>query len=77
MCYVAAGRLDAFTERDATYAWDIAAATLLIEEAGGRVTDYDGTTPNLGPGQSNVVASNGAIHDELLAVVDLENTRLG
>jgi myo-inositol-1(or 4)-monophosphatase len=77
MCYVAAGRLDAFTEKDATYAWDIAAATLLIEEAGGRVTDYDGTPPNLGPGQADVVSSNGAIHDELLAIVDLENSRLG
>jgi myo-inositol-1(or 4)-monophosphatase len=77
LAYVAAGRLDGFTEKDATYAWDIAAATLLIEEAGGRVTDFDGTPPNLGQGQADVVASNGAIHDELLATVDLEGTRLG
>jgi myo-inositol-1(or 4)-monophosphatase len=77
LAYVAAGRLDGFTEKDATYAWDIAAATLLIEESGGRVTDFDGTPPNFGRGPADVVASNGAIHDELLAVVDLEGTRLG
>ena len=70
MAYVAAGKLDAFVEKDATYAWDIAAATLLIWEAGGTVTDFDGTPPNLGPGHANVVASNGLIHADLLEVVN-------
>jgi len=58
-----------FVEKDATYAWDIAAGMLLVEEAGGRVTDLDGGSPNLGRGVADVVASNGAIHDDLLAVV--------
>lgn len=71
MAYVAAGRLDAFLEKDATYAWDVAAATVLIEEAGGRVTDFDGGPVNLGRGVANVVASNGAIHDDLLEIVNL------
>lgn len=68
MAYVAVGRLDAFVEKDATYAWDIAAGLLLVEEAGGRVTDLDGSPANLGRGIANVIASNGHIHDDLIEV---------
>jgi myo-inositol-1(or 4)-monophosphatase len=70
IAYVATGRLDAFVEKDATYAWDIAAAALMVEHAGGRVTDFDGGPINLGRGVANVVASNGRWHDELLAIVN-------
>lgn len=69
MAYVAAGRLDAFIEKDATYAWDIAAGIVLIEEAGGTVTDLDGGRPNLGRGIANVIASNGNFHADLIATV--------
>jgi myo-inositol-1(or 4)-monophosphatase len=68
LAYVAAGRLDAFVEKDATYAWDIAAGLLLLEEAGGTLTDFDGGPPNLGRGIANVIASNGHIHDALVDV---------
>jgi myo-inositol-1(or 4)-monophosphatase len=71
LAYVATGRLDAFVEKDATYAWDVAAAVLMIEQAGGRATDFDGAPVNLGRGVSNIVATNGAIHDDLLDVVNL------
>jgi len=71
MAYVAAGKLDAFVEKDATYAWDVAAATLLIEEAGGIVTGFDGGPVNIGVGVSNVVASTPRIHADLLDVVNL------
>ena len=71
MAYIATGRLDAFLEKDATYAWDVAAGTVLIEEAGGRVTGFDGGEVNLGPGLSNIVASNGLIHDDLVDVVNM------
>ena len=71
MAYVAAGKLDAFVEKDATYAWDIAAASLLVEEAGGIATDFDGGPVNLGPGIANVVASPRAIHADLLGIVNL------
>ncbi len=71
MAYVAMGKIDAFVEKDATYAWDIAAATLMIEEAGGVVTDFDGGPPNLGEGLANVVASNKMIHADLLDIVNL------
>ena len=60
LAYVAAGRIDAFFERDATYAWDVAAGALLITEAGGRCEDLDGGPLNLGIGVANVLGSNGA-----------------
>lgn len=69
LAYVAAGRIDAFLERDATYAWDVAAGALLITEAGGRCEDLDGGHLNLGVGVANVLGSNGHIHDELARLV--------
>jgi myo-inositol-1(or 4)-monophosphatase len=69
LAYVAAGRIDAFIERDATYAWDVGAGALLITEAGGRIEDLDGGPVNLGPGLANVLASNGRLHDALAELV--------
>ena len=60
---VAAGRLDGFYELD-LWPWDMAAGMLLVEEAGGRVTDLVGQPARLEPG--GLLASNGAIHQELL-----------
>jgi myo-inositol-1(or 4)-monophosphatase len=65
LAYIAAGRIDGFLERDATYAWDVGAGGLMIAEAGGRIEDLDGGPLNLGPGLANVLATNGRIHDEL------------
>jgi myo-inositol-1(or 4)-monophosphatase len=69
LAYVAAGRIDAFLERDATFAWDVGAGALLITEAGGRIEDLDGGPLNLGPGLANVLASNGHIHAGLAEVI--------
>jgi myo-inositol-1(or 4)-monophosphatase len=69
LAYVAAGRIDAFLERDATFAWDVGAGALLITEAGGRIEDLDGGPLNLGPGLANVLASNGGIHGALTGIV--------
>lgn len=63
---VAAGRLDGFYERD-LWPWDMAAGMLLVEEAGGRVTDLAGRRPLLAKGR--LVASNGRIHRELLQLL--------
>jgi myo-inositol-1(or 4)-monophosphatase len=71
LAYVAAGKLDGFVEKDATYAWDVAAAVLLLEEAGGVATDFDGGPVNLGAGITNIVAANKRIHADLLDVVNL------
>jgi myo-inositol-1(or 4)-monophosphatase len=69
LAYVAAGRVDAFVERDATYAWDVGAGALMIAEAGGHSEDLDGGPLNLGPGLANVLASNGRIHAGLAELV--------
>jgi myo-inositol-1(or 4)-monophosphatase len=69
LAYIAAGRIDGFLERDATYAWDVGAGALMIEEAGGRIEDLDGGPVNLGPGLANVLATNGRIHDALADAV--------
>jgi myo-inositol-1(or 4)-monophosphatase len=69
LAYVAAGRLDAFLERDATYAWDLGAGALMVAEAGGLVEDLDGGPPNFGPGLANVLATNGRLHAALGAIV--------
>ena len=63
LCWVAAGRFDGFYEHKLN-AWDSAAGFLLVEEAGGRVTDFKGNPYS--PYQPRIVATNGRIHDELL-----------
>ena len=65
LCYVASGRLDGYYERG-VWAWDVAAGSLILEEAGGRITDYRGEEFDL---EGRVVAaSNGALHDALVTV---------
>ena len=71
LAYVAAGMLDGFVEKDATYAWDVAAAVLLLEEAGGVATGFEGEPVNLGTGVTDIVAANAQIHADLLDVVNL------
>jgi len=66
MCYVAAGRLDGFWE-EGLNAWDIAGGVLIIEEAGGRVTDLDGGPFVLRSGR--IIASNGLLHEQMRAVI--------
>lgn len=64
LAYVAAGRLDGYWERGLN-AWDISAGVLLIKEAGGSVTAYDGAPIDIHSGR--LVASNGQIHQALLS----------
>ncbi len=75
LCYVAAGRLDGFWEQR-LHPWDVAAGALLVQEAGGRVTDLLGGPFSVYSGE--VLASNGRIHDEMVAVVrDFIQVRAG
>ena len=67
MAYVAAGRLDGYWEFKIS-AWDVATGILLVQEAGGMVTLIDGRPLGFGP-RMNIVASNGLIHDRMLAVI--------
>lgn len=66
LCWVAAGRFDGFYEHSLN-AWDSAAGFLLVTEAGGKVTDFEGK--DYSPYQPHLCATNGFVHDELLKVV--------
>ena len=66
LCYVAAGRLDGFWERDLK-PWDIAAGALIVAEAGGRITNMDGRA--FASRGRDVLATNGALHDDMLRVI--------
>jgi myo-inositol-1(or 4)-monophosphatase len=63
LAYVAAGRLDGFWEMTLS-PWDIAAGVLLVEEAGGRVTDFFGGRTFLESG--HIIVTNGLVHDWML-----------
>ncbi|MEE8581168.1 MAG: inositol monophosphatase family protein [Myxococcota bacterium] len=66
LCYVAAGRLDGYWEF-ALHAWDVAAGFLIVEEAGGRCSDFHG-----GPARRSgeeTLASNGLVHEAMLAIL--------
>lgn len=63
LCWVAAGRFDGFYEHKLE-AWDSAAGYLIVEEAGGKVTDFEGKKFSVY--QHRILATNGKIHDEMM-----------
>lgn len=66
LCYTACGRFDAYYEHTLN-AWDASAGFLMVEEAGGKVTDLQGDEYSLY--QPGIVASNGLIHDKVLNAI--------
>ncbi len=64
LAYVAAGRFDAYWEVSLE-PWDLAAGKLLVQEAGGRVSHYDGSERDLFNSKT-VLASNGILHDHMI-----------
>ena len=62
LAFVACGRVDGCWSKN-LHSWDIVAGSLLVEEAGGKVTNLEGLDYNL---ESTLIASNGLIHEELL-----------
>jgi myo-inositol-1(or 4)-monophosphatase len=66
LCYVAAGRIDGFWEQDLN-PWDTAAGVVIVEEAGGKVTTYEGKPYS--PFQKTIVAANPLIHGEMIKVL--------
>lgn len=66
LTYVARGMIDAFIIR--ANIWDIAAGVVLIEEAGGRVTDISGKSVNYMEDKPRIICSNGKIHDAILKI---------
>ncbi len=66
LAYVAAGRFDGYWEPNLN-PWDVAAGSLMVREAGGRVTSYRGMESSIYDKQ--FVASNGKIHDQMLQLL--------
>lgn len=66
LAYVACGRFDGFWE-DGLNPWDLAAGVLLIEEAGGRVSDFQGAPLDIY--SPRILASNGLVHQSMMAVI--------
>jgi myo-inositol-1(or 4)-monophosphatase len=73
LCYVACGRFDGFWE-ERLRPWDVAGGVLLIEEAGGTITGYDGS-PYRDARRGDLVATNGAIHGAMLDVIHTYQTQ--
>jgi len=71
LCYVAAGRFDGFWEMKLG-PWDLAAGGLMVQEAGGRVTDFQGRP--LGLDGRQVLASNSRIHREMMKILRMGRT---
>jgi myo-inositol-1(or 4)-monophosphatase len=72
LAYIARGSFDGFWERGLSY-WDVAAGSLMIEEAGGRVTDLLGGKID---GQSSgIITSNGLIHTKLMNEICLKKSK--
>ena len=67
LCFVAAGRLDGFWELS-IYPWDIAAGSLIAQEAGARVTKWNGETDLFSPPIS-ILAANPVLHSQMLKVL--------
>jgi myo-inositol-1(or 4)-monophosphatase len=69
MAWVAAGRAEAFLSRGPKSEWDVCAGTLIVTEAGGRVTDVAGAEPDFnraGTDLAGMLATNGTVHEILL-----------
>jgi myo-inositol-1(or 4)-monophosphatase len=68
LCYVACGRFDGFWEMKLK-SWDVAAGTLIVAEAGGRVTDFAGREHLLDAAET--LATNGRIHQAMVEVIGM------
>lgn len=66
LAYIACGRFDGFWE-DGLNPWDLAAGVLLIEEAGGKVSDFQGAPLDIYT--PRVLATNGRVHQSMMAVI--------
>lgn len=66
LCWVACGRFDGFYEHKLE-AWDSAAGSLIVKEAGGKVTDFTGN--DFSVYQHRILATNGLIHEQMLKII--------
>lgn len=61
---VSKGNLEAYVAQG--WNWDFAAGAVIVKEAGGKVTDFEGKEPDWSKDRLNIIASNGLIHDQIL-----------
>jgi len=66
LCWVACGRFDGFWEYNLS-SWDVAAGYLIVQEAGGKITNFEGQRYDVFEKQT--LATNGLIHDDMLSVI--------
>ncbi len=67
LCWTAAGRFDGFYEHSLK-AWDSAAGVIILEEAGGKITGYNGKPHSVY--QPDILATNGLLHEEMLGIIN-------
>jgi myo-inositol-1(or 4)-monophosphatase len=72
LCYVASGRIDGYYERG-IWPWDLAAGSVILEEAGGRVTNYRGEKLDLAGRE--IMASNGRLHSAMIKLTGEDDLR--
>jgi len=72
LCWVACGRFDGFWEYN-LQPWDVAAGYLIVQEAGGRVTDFSGKEYDVF--DKETLATNGLIHEDMLGVIKRKGDR--
>jgi myo-inositol-1(or 4)-monophosphatase len=73
LCQIGAGRADGFWE-ERLRPWDVLAGALVLEEAGGRVSRFDGAP--LGLAADEVLATNGALHEAMMRVIAEDRAEL-
>lgn len=67
LAFVADGKIDAGISQ--AWIWDFTAAAVILTEAGGKVTDFEGNEPDWTKERLNIVASNGLIHDQIINIL--------
>jgi myo-inositol-1(or 4)-monophosphatase len=69
LAYVAAGRLESYVA-SGVYSWDMAGGALLVEEAGGKITNFEGGPYTME--SREWLVTNGVIHDQMVELLKLE-----
>ena len=69
LAYVAAGRIESYVA-SGLHSWDMAGGILIVEEAGGKVTDFEGNPYTMGTRE--LIVSNGALHDTLVEFLKID-----
>ncbi|MCD6320086.1 MAG: inositol monophosphatase [Candidatus Desulfofervidaceae bacterium] len=72
LCYVACGRFDGFWE-ERLHPWDTAAGVLIVQEAGGKVSDFTGRPYSIY--EKEILATNGFLHENMLRVLQIDGDR--